>query len=142
MNQTEFDQAKGFIYADIQREIDIAHTGKDAGNFLCAVALLCYTEFSGGILRRKFQRGEAGRNFNTFFDTLGPDYENFRKQHDVYSIFRCGLAHEYYVKRSCQIAMLKGDEQIGIGISPEGIYYFLVERYFEDFRRALDQLTL
>ncbi len=140
MNQTKFDQAKGFIYADIQREIDMARAGRDAGNFLCAVALLCYTEFGGGILRGTFQRGEAGNNFNAFFDAIGPEYATFRQHHDVYSIFRCGLAHEYYVKESCTIAMLFGSEQIGIGITQQGVHYFVIERYFEDFRRAFDQL--
>lgn len=138
MNKNDFLQAKGFIYADIEREINLAKLGKDAGNFLSALGLLCYTEFMGGVKRNKFQRGEAAYNFNTFFDYIGNDYANFRKNCDVYSIFRCGLAHEYYVKKHCQIAMF-GNVKMGVGESNES-YYFVVNKYFEDFKFAVDKL--
>lgn len=140
MNKTDFLQAKGFIYGDIQREIDLARSGKEAGNFLCAVSLLCYTEFAGGLKRGRFARGEASINFNEFFDTLGYKYRDFRARCNVYDIFRCGLAHEYYVKRDCTIAMLHVSKRIGTGKKRSGKYYFIVEKYFKDFKRAFDRL--
>lgn len=140
MNKADFLQAKGFIYADIQREINLAKSRKNASNFLCAVGLLCYTEFAGGLKRGRFARGEAAANFNEFFDTLGYRYRNFRASCDVYDIFRCGLAHEYYVKRDCTIAMLHASKRIGIGKKRSGEYYFIVEKYFQDFKRAFDKL--
>jgi len=150
-------QARNFIYVDIQREINLAyaseskykkplikhligHTG--GGNFLAALGLLAYTEFAGKLKYNcKKENGEswASENFNRFFDELGIEYNNFRNTHDVYNIFRCGLAHEYYVKKSCTIFMIKGEEKCGIG-RLDGRYYFVVERYFEDFKCAFDRL--
>jgi hypothetical protein len=42
-------------------------------------------------------------------------YVDFRNGHNVYNIFRCGLAHEYYVKKSYSIAMLGSNAGPGIG---------------------------
>lgn len=36
--------------------------------------------------------------------------------------------------------MQEKDKPIGIGVEPCGKYYFVVETYFEDLKRALDQL--
>jgi hypothetical protein len=35
----------GFIFGDIQREINLARSRHTAGNLLSALGLLCYTEF-------------------------------------------------------------------------------------------------
>ncbi len=114
MTKAELQQAKHFIYGDISREVRLAYAskgddGRDAlrrlrippggGNFLSELGLLCYTEFAGKL---KYRKGGARKNFNLFFDDLGPPYKAFRASGvKVYDIFRCGLAHEYYVKRSC-----------------------------------------
>lgn len=142
MNIADFLQAKEFIFSDIQREISLAKSKKGSGNFLCALGLLCYTEFAGGMQRKKFKRTENRENFETFFKELGKEYEDFQNNHKVYEIFRCGLAHEFYVKRHCTIYMLKGEKNgIGIGINSDGSYYFVVEKYFEDFKKAFVKLT-
>ncbi len=96
----------GFMCADIEREIAIARSGQLAGNFLCALGLLVYTEFMGGLLLRKLGSKETSKLFNAFFDYMGPSYKNFRNNHNVYKVFRCGLAHEYFVKHKCTIFML------------------------------------
>jgi hypothetical protein len=120
MTKEEFIQGKHFIFSDIDREIQLAKADGPAlqalgvnpggGNFLAALGLLCYTEF-GGKLQFNVTRADgsdvASANFNQFFDLLGTDYQALRKQHKVYDIFRCGLAHEYYVKESCTIQMLE-----------------------------------
>lgn len=152
MERAEFQQAKSFIYRDIEREIQLAvvsendnnasrlrefgiHSG--GGNFLAALGLLCYTEFAGKL---KYNHLHASQNFNRFFDELGQLYSDFRQENDVYDIFRCGLAHEYYVKQTCTIAMFGGSGQAGIGSNDVGRYYFIVERYFRDFQLAFDKL--
>ncbi len=80
---------------------------------------------------------------------MGLAYKAFRQSHNkTYNIFRCGLAHEYYVKRNCDIGMskkkaiirLKKNSIIGIEQYPDGKYYFVVEKYFEDFKNAFDAL--
>ncbi|MCL4534997.1 MAG: hypothetical protein M1370_07565 [Bacteroidetes bacterium] len=155
MNRDEFIQAKNFIFTDIERELQIARADHDrllcmgitpgGGNFLAALGLLCYTEF-GGKLRfcRKRDDGKdfASENFNLFFDELGPGYKAFRQHHNVYDIFRCGLAHEYYVKKSCGIAMFGDEDSPGIGIDPSGeySYLFVVQSYNRDLRNAFDRL--
>lgn len=137
MDKTDFQQAKGFIYSDIARELDLAKNGNDAGNFLATLGLLCYTEFAGKL---KYKKNSSSKNFNYFFDDLGSRYKHFRNQYNVYSIFRCGLAHEYYVKKSCQIAMFGGGKRIGIGKSRSKMFYFIVEKYFKDFKKAFNKL--
>lgn len=137
MTKRNFIQAKSFIYADIERELALARSKKDGGNFLVALGLLCYTEFAGKL---KYGSAAASRNFNQYFDELGYKYRNFRARYNVYDIFRCGLAHEYYVKGTCQIAIFGAGKRIGIGRSRSGIYYFVVEKYFEDFKKAFDKL--
>lgn len=130
----------GFIFSDIQREINLARSGKDAGNFLSALGLLCYTEFMGGIAAGSFRKKSLKSRFDTFFNLMGKDYEDFNKNVNVYKVFRCGMAHEYFIKRNCTIAMLKNNETIGIGLLPNRQYYFVVEKYFEDFSKACRSL--
>src|SRR5437899_1268126 len=101
MEKSQFLEAKGFMFSDIEREIQLARADKQTlgslgvnpggGNFLAALGLLCYTEFGGKL---QFGHKSASKNFNDFFDLLGTAYNTFRKEHNVYDIFRCGLAHE------------------------------------------------
>lgn len=152
MNNSKYWQARDFIYTDIQREINLAKIsdtkeGKEnleklvgfsgGSNFMAALALLCYTEFAGMIKYNK-KKPYPSANFNSFFDDLGEEYKKFReKEHNVYNVFRCGLAHEYYVKKNCIISMLSRKGTGGIGIK-NGRYYFCVEKYFKDFQKAFD----
>jgi len=126
----------GFIFSDIQREIDLARSGKPAGNFLSALGLLCYTEFMGGIAVGSFKRRRAKSRFDAFLNLMDGGYREFNQKVNVYGVFRCGMAHEYFIKGNCVIAMLKNDETLGIGTTPTGQYYFVVEKYFEDFAAA------
>lgn len=135
-------------FTDVGREIQLgrismSEKGKRAlgnlsialggGNFLAALGLLCWTEL-GGKLRHGYS--SASRNFNAFFDDLGDEYRKFRAGHNVYDIFRCGMAHEYYVKSTFSIAMF-GSRGIGY---QDGRYFFVVERYALDLQRAFSEL--
>lgn len=153
MSRDEFIQAKLFIFCDVEREIQLAKADGNAlqalgvnpggGNFLAALGLLSYTEF-GGKLRFDYKRSDgcdhASRNFNEFFDLLGAGYATFRGNHNVYNLFRCGLAHEYYVKKSCTIAMRGDGPDPGIGVSSCGRYFFVVEAYSRDLKNAFEDL--
>ena len=112
MSRDEFIQATLFMFSDIEREIQLARADAGqlqtmgitpgGGNFLAALGLLCYTEFGGKLqFAVKHPNGTdvASANFNKFFDALGHDYAAFRATHNVYDVFRCGLAHECYVKK-------------------------------------------
>lgn len=132
----------GFIAGDIQREIDSARDGEPAGNFLCALALLCYTEVLGGVQRGTLAQRQGRANFEAFFGSLGPVYAALlRGGLDAYQVFRCGMAHEYFVKGEATVTMLKGVEPSGVAKDPaSGRYFFCVERYFDDFMVAARRL--
>jgi hypothetical protein len=164
----------GWMCRDIEREIDWARKGDDGGNALCALGLLAYTEFMGRFLfnisyvRHPLKTDKD--KFNAFLSYMDSEYEDlvFIKKKDIYNIFRCGLAHEYFVKRDCTIAMLnstpgrlkihvpssllnqqqakrkfcylKKPAKCGLGIAKNGGYWFIVEKYYEDFRNACERL--
>jgi hypothetical protein len=127
----------GFIFSDIQREINLARSGRDAGNLLAALGLLCYTEFMGGFINRTWTRGNSKANFNAFFKQMGHYYASFNgPKSTAYYEFRCGMVHIYLVKKDCVIYMLKKSTLHGVGELPDGRYYFVVEKYLEDFQAA------
>ena len=164
----------GWMCRDIEREIEWARRGDDGGNALCALGLLAYTEFMGRFLSNisyvRHPLKSDKDKFNAFLSYMGSEYEPlvFRKNLDVYNIFRCGLAHEYFIKRDCTIAILNstpgrlsiyGPEQsiksytgkrklsyvnkpakCGLGIANNGGYWFIVEKYYQDFRIACEKL--
>jgi hypothetical protein len=155
----------GYMCEDIKRELDLERSGCNAGNFLCALGLLCYTEFMGGLIVGRLRGHKSELSFNKFLDYMG--YTAQLPGIDVYDTFRCGLAHEYFVKYECVISMLNATGQapiivpgkstggvsvrtpdyiisdpVSIGISqrPDGRYLFVVEQYYEDFRAACERL--
>ena len=58
---------------------------------------------------------------------------------NVYKVFRCGMAHEYFAKGSIEVSMF-GNPRAGLGRRDDGRLYFCLEKYFNDFRAAFDQL--
>jgi hypothetical protein len=130
----------GFIFSDIQREIDLAREGRGGGNFLSALGLLCCTEVLGGFITGSWELGMSKKNFDSFFDRLGTEYETFRQNilpDDPYRLFRCGMVHQYGMKGPGKIMMLKRKETCGVWKdNTDGRYAFSVEKYFEDFSAA------
>jgi len=111
-----------------------------SGNFMAALALLSYTEFAGRLKNNDFSDTNSRRNFDSFFCDLGTDYQTFLSNHNAYRIFRCGLAHVYYVKRDCTIHITqKTGTKLGIGYDGSK-YFFIVETYFQDFKKAFINL--
>jgi hypothetical protein len=158
MDHTMFKQAVLFAFTDIRREIALAKASQTketeealvkmgvppgGGNFLAALGLLCYTEFAGKL---KYNKKKDGRdwstaNFNCFFDDIGPEYKSFRAAgHNVYDIYRCGLAHEFFVKSPCDISVTAPAGKPGVGQLTDGRYYFVVENYCADLERAFADL--
>src|SRR5207249_11650049 len=82
----------------------------------------------------------AKRNFNGFYGRMGESYRSFGKTVDVYDVFRCGMVHEYTMKRSADIFMLRADEPCGLGQRANGRLFFVVERYLDDFMAAARSL--
>jgi hypothetical protein len=155
MKRSEFLRAKLFIFTDVEREIQLAKANRASlrglginpggGNFLAALGLLCYTEF-GGKLRfgHKNAQGRdiASKNFHDFFDLLGTDYVKLQSICNVYDIFRCGLAHEFYVKQNCAIHMESKQGRSGIWQTPRGKYKISIQTYCRDLKAAFETLQL
>lgn len=145
ITKESFSLAKKFIQTDIERELNLYRQQKQsAGNFLCALGLLCYTEFFGGLITGNFQHGHAKANFETFFRYMGKHYSNLidKKNIDVYNIFRCGMAHEYFIKKDFSVGLLPiRNRRTGIGFE-NGEYFFVVEKYYDDFIKAVEKLEV
>lgn len=132
----------GFMATDVHREIESARMGEPAGNYLCALALLCYTEILGGIRRGTLAQGESRANFDAFFRDLGPSYATLLDAgENIYRELRCGMAHEFLIKGSATVAMLKKEpETAGIARPDGGPWKFCVEAYMEAFDDAAQRL--
>lgn len=155
MDKTLIAQTKQFISTDIERELALAdssekHLGRlllrlagvprGGGNFVAALSLLSYTEYGGRLKNNDFSNHNSKKNFDDFFVDLGAGYQQLLTQHNVYKIFRCGLAHEYYVKKDCIIAM-RSTKQLNAGIGHDGSqYFFVVEQYYKHFKAAFENL--
>lgn len=141
----------GFIIRDIENCIKVA------ANYTVALALLSYTEFLGGLINGKLgTEGTSKINFNKaliYFPkaykiannivieyTLGK--KTLRKV-GLYEIFRCGLAHEYFIngmKLTCVWNNPSGFTAKHIGLKKKrGQLIFYNNEYFRDFRKAMDK---
>lgn len=139
-------------------------------NFLVALGLLNYTEIIGSFINPT--TNSSGERFDAFFERMGDEYttllrrfNNRREQnrHIVYDDLRCGLTHEYTIKRKRFIVYNHdgnnqlNDQQInnlripingsltqctaGVMHSWEnrkGVWHFIDPKYWLDFRIALD----
>ena len=95
------DYIFNWMLKDIRREIEIAKSGKDAGNVLCALGLMAYTEFMGSLMPSMENVKYSSQIFNEFLRYMGKEYSDLldAKKINVYDHFRCGLAHEYFIKK-------------------------------------------
>lgn len=75
-------------------------------NFLVAQGLFNYIEIIGAFLEP--DENSSGEKFDVFFRRLGPEYKSLlrkfngrrrRHPHIIYDDLRCGLSHEYAIKR-------------------------------------------
>ena len=155
MDKTLIAQAKNFIFSDIERELALADSSerflgrlllrlagvpRGGGNFVAALSLLSYTEYGGRLKNNDFSDRNSRKNFDDFFGDLGTGYKLLLNQYNVYKIFRCGLAHEYYVKKDCIIVM-RSTKPLDAGIGHDGNqYFFVIEQYYEDFKAAFENL--
>jgi len=164
------DYVFNWMLKDIEREIGLAKANKDAGNVLCALGLMAYTEFMGSLMLAQKNISGSRSNFNEFFRYIGPTYADLldKQNINIYNIFRCGLTHEYFIKETCTIAMLNSTEgeievkgelidngtsvnnkpsikiakpvNCGIILASNGSYLLVIEKYFEDFKLACKKL--
>jgi hypothetical protein len=145
--KTKFDRyIKGFIFNDI------CHSIKAKTNFLTALGLLSYTEFLGGLISGNGGKNDYSRkNFYVAYNLLGPDYITFDKQicqkyknskgkpRDFYDLVRCGLVHEYFIKKDFIIARDNYSTKApGVGWTNQKIG-IANSNYFRDFKKMCSQ---
>lgn len=133
----------GYIKSDIERELNLVKAGENAGNYLMALGLMCYTEFLGSLMTGE-KNGFSKENFNNFLYFMGEEYEAADIQFNniygegIYSLFRCGLVHEFFIKKRSLVSIYRNGEGIGLGIS-ENRLTIAVSKYFDDFLSASER---
>lgn len=147
----------GMMCEGVEKQIRDAYGEGDASaRLMAAVSLMAYTDFLGSVLEKDFGMGDYGRRFNAFLRYMGTPYDELigARKVDAFDVFRSGLVHFFFVKGLCTIAMKNnpgpllivgerfGDvvvqKPVGIGIdqAQNGGYFFVVEKYFLDFKTA------
>jgi hypothetical protein len=161
----KFQQLARWMIDDTERSMFQARA-----NFLVAQALLNYTETIGSFI---LPNGSPAERFDTYFSRLGPEYSillrrfNGRRRirpHIIYDDLRCGLTHEYVVKRKVfrvynyyNNGVTPSDMTIDNLVIPingipticvagvmhswenrKGVWHIIDPKYWADFRRALD----
>jgi len=157
----------GFIFHDIQTCI------QGRANFIAALALLSYTEYLGGLISGNLGvRTESKNNFNKALKYFPEEYlnvdsslkieyqdKNGRVKPDdgIYAIYRCGLAHEYFIKGIATIYnnpdgptrdhigivvaqhQIEWPEEYGIPPVTNKVLEFYTNEYFRDYRSAVNK---
>jgi len=167
---SKFIKFTDWMCIDIKRSMLCARA-----NFLVAMGLLNYTEIIGGFLIGQYKKDKAGNikynkkgnpietdakdRFNCFFKYMGIEYEKlFNKELEAYSELRCGLTHEYLVKKKKFCVYNPSDpidesnmDKISNPIKKNTIvkcgvihyrnsWHFVNPKYFIDFKKALSKL--
>jgi hypothetical protein len=132
---SEFNQTVEFIKKDLQREIDLAKDGKNAGNFMCALSLLEYTKYAGAVLNQIsfFKTYDSSKFFGLSLKEM-EGYDTFNAN-DVYEILYNSLVYQDFYDQKVVISMLKGNntkfDKTGISFEDDTLY-FCIEKYFND----------
>lgn len=144
------DYVYGFMRSDIQKQLDLAQSGKGGANVLAALGVIVYTEALGRIRLRNglaagIDGGPTARNFNACFDLMGYRYPKWRSAFQrrtgqtVYRAFRNGMAHEYVPKVSVEVVMFgrlgAALPEVAIVTQPHR-YVFVVAAYLAHLMRA------
>jgi hypothetical protein len=137
---------RDFMFADLEKTIDLVSTTKGAPNFMLALVLCCYTEFWGKLLNgvSNPEKGELPGFYNDFFVRLGSRYQDLHDRlgrsdtNKIYYEIRCGLAHAYLVEENAKILIEGGHTGIDYDERTK-TYTFYIRRYFEDFKFAVNK---
>jgi len=141
----------GFIYHDIDSCIKVG------ANYIVALSLLSYTEFIGGLITGNLGlEGNSKKNFNETLKYFPKAYEKaadiklqytigtkIEQEKGLYEIFRCGLAHEYFIKGK-NITIVwnnpNGFTARHIGFKKRyGKLIFYNNEYYRDFKNAIQE---
>lgn len=138
-----------FIRDRMDNDIKVAMKGKAI--FLSILGLSAYTEILGGLIRNKFGNGESGKNYKAGLRKMGAKYEELLDNGcNLYDIIRCGLVHEFFVKKTVLInPRIDPPTDPGLRLDPKGmktktgyveVLEIGIENYYRDFNRAFEGL--
>ena len=98
------EKIKEFMFADLDKTIELVHSNKGAPNFMLALVLCSYTEFWGKLMLPSKSCKDC---FDSFFCRLGRKYEEVinRQDTNIYGRIRSGLVHEYLIRGSAKIVI-------------------------------------
>jgi len=153
----------GWMISDLQKTLEAARSERDAGRepygrHILAVSLLQYSEFMGSLEANKYNLTTFTQKFKHFLvNWMGGAYKAIMGTNDVYWEFRSGLVHQFFVKPHCTIVLFNdtpdpfkvyGEAPLvevarpadGLGVTPNGNYYIVIEQYLSDFRSACQRL--
>ena len=117
-----------FIKADLHRCI------KCGVNISLALLLSAYTEFFGHLLTGS---GECRKSYDAWLRRMGQPYSGLLKNGvNLYDIIRCGLIHEYTIKKSARIFTEEGYPGIEI---KDNVIYFNNLQYCRDFIKSIEK---
>jgi hypothetical protein len=156
----EFRQIKGFVKADIEREIQLAKVSdtflcyvldflginRGGGNMMAVLTLLEYTEFVGHTYAQ-LKHIDKYDPFVLGFNQLIPsEYKKLPKDpSEVHKIIRNSLI--FPTKNSPDVGVGMLDNNFGekyatnAGITiKDGIWYFCVEKYYKDLMDVFNEL--
>ncbi len=130
-----------WMYKDLRRAIDAG------ANYLAALGLSVYSE---ALMQFEFEgNGNSQLRFDKFLELLPDEYKkvdaklkSLSSKDGLYNRVRCGLAHEYFVKKKATIYREpKGAIPCGIIYNEKNDELFIIlETYFTDFKRGAEKL--
>jgi hypothetical protein len=125
------------MFGDITKTLELRKAIGGAPNFLLALGLCCYTEYWGK-LKLGFAQDKSQDSFEAFLVELDKShYEPIKTR--IYKDVRCGLAHSYMIEDNSIIDVdIMGPYGIEFDTN-SNTYTFFVQKYFEEFKRAVDR---
>jgi hypothetical protein len=145
------------MYQELERCI------KNDIRYVAALALLSYTEYIGGLISGNL--GLKDKSKDNFYEALMYFPQEYRTidanlkieyvdekgakctDEGIYSLVRCGVVHEYFLKGVATGVINHQDGQtqpdhIGIVVTtgPEKFLIFRTNEYFRDFKSAVDKI--
>lgn len=136
-----------WMYNDLRRAIDAG------ANYLAALGIAVYSE---ALMQFEYPGEDKGQlRFDKFLELMPDEYrkvdtklkslprkEGSQKKDGIYNRVRCGLAHEYFVKKNAIIYReAKGEIPCGIiYIEADDELIIVLETYFSDFKNAAENL--
>lgn len=151
-----FSEYVVWMRRDIGREIEWFRAGHDAGNMLCGLGLVVYTEVLGRVRRWNLDQStfrqangdeRSHENFESFFDTLASgEYGRWRRawedehfETSIYEVLRSGMVHEYRPKAPSLFYMGAHDRVRGVDYEAGRLGVYVIP-YYRDFCVAADAL--